>query len=171
MTDRLVALVVMGVAGSGKSTVGQALASRLGWVFLEGDAFHTFSNVEKMSRGVPLTDSDRRPWLDALGREMAILAGSGKNAVVACSALRGAYRERLRAAVPGVGFVHLAGDENRLASRLAARKGHFADGRLLASQLDALEAPGPDEALLVDIEMPVAEIVEKICARLELPGR
>jgi len=171
LTARHAALVLMGVAGSGKSTVGEALASRLGWVFLEGDAFHTFANVEKMSRGVPLTDSDRMPWLDALGREMAILSRNDKNVVVACSALRGAYRDRLRAAVPEVRFVHLSGDENRLASRLAARKGHFADGRLLASQLDALEAPGPDEALVVDIETPVTEIVEQIRAWLEPSAR
>ncbi|MEN9308466.1 MAG: hypothetical protein RL173_2398 [Fibrobacterota bacterium] len=164
-------IVLMGVAGSGKTVVGKALASRLGWYFLEGDDFHPFANVEKMSRGIPLTDSDREPWLDALGREMAVVSGAGSSVVVACSALRATYRERLLHWAPGARFVHLLVGEALLRDRLKDRKGHYADERLLESQLSTLEAPAAQEALVVDASRPVTEIVEEIGARSQLFAR
>jgi gluconokinase len=164
-------IVLMGVAGAGKTVVGKALASRLGWHFLEGDDFHPFANVDKMSRGIPLTDSDRAPWLDALGREMAVVAGAGTSAVVACSALRATYRERLLQWASGARFVHLQVGKTLLRERLENRKGHFADERLLESQLSTLEAPAGQEALVVDASRPVTEIVEEIGARSQLFAR
>ncbi|MEK7392968.1 MAG: gluconokinase [Fibrobacterota bacterium] len=164
-------IVLMGVAGSGKTVVGKALASRLGWPFLEGDDFHPFANVEKMSRGIPLTDSDREPWLDALGREMAVVSGAGSSAVVACSALRAIYRERLLEWAPGARFVHLQVGKALLRERLEDRKGHFVDERLLESQLSILEAPAAKDTLLVDASRPVTEIVEEIGARSQLFAR
>ncbi len=159
-------VVVMGVAGCGKSSVGQALAARLGAVYLEGDAFHSPDNIAKMSRGEPLSDSDRAPWLDAVG---AAIAAAGPAAVASCSALRRAYRDRLRAAAAGpLVFVHLTGSREVIAARMMARAGHFMPASLLDSQFSTLEPPGPDEdALSVDIDCGLGELVDAICAGLD----
>lgn len=144
----------MGVSGSGKTTVGSALAAALGRRFVDADDLHPPANVEKMAAGVPLTDDDRRPWLDAVG---AVLAEGG--VVVACSALRRAYRDRLRAAAPGLRLVFLHGTRELLAERMGHRD-HFMPVTLLDSQLATLEEPGPDEhPLSFDVARPVDEIV------------
>lgn len=158
--------VLMGVSGSGKSTVGAALAPRLGGVFLDGDAFHTAENVAKMSRGEPLTDADRRPWLQRVGRKMAERQGI---VIAGCSALKRAYRDLIRqAAREPVAFVLLDGSRSLLEERMARRRGHFMPASLLASQLATLEPPGGDEnAAVVDIAGSTEEIVERILARLK----
>jgi gluconokinase len=155
-------VVVMGVSGSGKTTVGAALADALGLPFVDGDALHPAANVEKMAAGIPLDDADRAPWLDAVGRALA--AGP---VVVACSALKRVYRDRLRAAAPALQLVFLDGIHELLASRMAARPGHFMPTTLLDSQLATLEQPGSDEhALTAEIAEPVAEIVTSLAERM-----
>lgn len=136
-------VVVMGVAGCGKSTVGSALACLLGVPFVDADALHPPANVARMGAGVPLTDADRAPWLAAVGAE---IAGRADGVVVACSALRRRYRDTLRAAAPGTVFVHLTGTRDVLAARLSARLDPFMPPTLLDSQLATLEGLGPDEA-------------------------
>lgn len=138
-------LVVMGVSGSGKSTVGIELAARLGRPFLEGDAFHPAANVAKMTAGLPLTDDDRWPWLDAICAALGEQAAAGRSTVVACSALRRAYRDRLSRAPGRVRFVCLDVPPDELARRLAARAGHFMPAALLGSQLATLEPLADDE--------------------------
>jgi gluconokinase len=151
----------MGVSGSGKTTVGSSLAPLLGMRFVDADALHPESNVAKMSAGIPLTDADRGPWLDAVARVLA--AGS---VVVACSALRRAYRDRLRAAAPDLRLVHLEGTRELLAERMGSRD-HFMGVALLDSQLATLEAPDDDEAALVyDVGLAVDEIVSDAAGRL-----
>lgn len=153
----------MGVSGSGKTTVGQALAERLGRPFTDGDDLHPESNVRRMAAGIPLTDDDRWPWLDAVG---AVLAGGAH--VVACSALRRAYRDRLRAAAPGIALVLLDAPRDVLAARLTDRPGHFMPASLLDSQLQTLERPGPgEEVLTLDAARPVGQLVDEIAAWLE----
>ena len=161
-------VVVTGVSGSGKSTVGAALADRLGWDFLDGDDFHPASNVDKMRRGVPLDDADRAPWLDRLHELIATRVASGESAVLACSALKRRYRARLAEGfgAGAVVFVHLDVDRDTLAARLRARKGHHMPPSLLDSQLATLEVPTPDEAIVVDAARPVAEVVDATTARL-----
>lgn len=155
-------VVVMGVSGSGKTTVGAALADALGLRFVDGDALHPVANVAKMAAGIPLDDADRAPWLDAIG---AVLAEGP--VVVACSALKRAYRDRLRAAAPGLQLVFLDGSPALLASRMSARPGHFMPTSLLDSQLATLERPGPDEqALTADIADPVPVIVTTLAERM-----
>ena len=149
-------LIVMGVAGSGKSTVGRLLAERLGWPFLDGDDFHPPENVEKMRRGIPLSDADRLPWLEHL-RKLVSRSGS---AVLACSALKESYRQILRGDDPRVRFVYLRADPALLASRLENRTGHFFARTLLDSQLAALEEPA--EAIVVDASQPPEATVEAI---------
>ncbi len=152
----------MGVSGSGKTTVGAALADVLGLSFVDGDELHPAANVAKMAAGIPLDDADRAPWLDAVG---AVLAAGP--VVVACSALKRAYRDRLRAAAPALELVFLDGSRELLASRLVARPGHFMPASLLDSQLATLERPSPDERpVTVDIAAPVAEIVASLAERL-----
>jgi gluconokinase len=132
--------ILMGVAGSGKTTVGRLLAETEGWPFFDADDFHTPENKEKMRRGVGLTDADRGPWLDALRAKIDELIAAKRSAVLACSALKQGYRERLDAG-PDVRFVHLKGSYELLASRLGARAGHYAGPSLLKSQFEALEEP------------------------------
>lgn len=136
-------LVVMGVSGSGKTLIGAALARTLGGRFVEGDDLHPPVNRAKMAAGTPLTDEDRWPWLDVVA---AALRDAAPPAVAACSALRRAYRDRLRAGVPGLLFLHLDGPREEVAARLAARRGHFMPPALLQSQYEALEPLGADEA-------------------------
>jgi gluconokinase len=149
------AVVVMGVSGTGKSTIGRALADALRLPFVEGDDLHPPANVAKMAAGIPLTDADRAPWLDLVAARLA-----GPPAVVACSALRRIYRDRLRMDAPDLALVYLHGTRELLAGRMAARPGHFMPTSLLDSQLATLEPPTPDEnALAVDVVLPPAEIV------------
>lgn len=153
------AVVVMGVSGSGKTSVGAGLAEALGVPLLEGDQFHPRANIDKMSSGTPLTDEDRWPWLDAIARAMRDAPGG---VIVACSALRRTYRDRLReGAGRPVLFVFLDGSKETIAARLEARKGHFMPPSLLASQFATLEPPAADEPgiVRVPVELPVAAIV------------
>ena len=157
-------VVVMGVSGSGKTVVGQALAKDLGWPFFDADNFHPKENVAKMAAGTPLTDADRWPWLDRLAAEMKALEERGVSAVLACSALRQAYRDRISRA-GNVRYVHLSGDHDTIAARLAARKNHYMPPTLLASQLATLEAP--TDAIVIDVSDAVPVQVAKIRAALK----
>ena len=158
-------VVVMGVSGSGKSVVGQALATDLGWPFFDADDFHPEANVAKMAAGTPLTDADRWPWLDRLTAEMKAIEGRGADAVLACSALRQAYRDRISRA-GDVRYVHLSGDHDTIAMRLAGRKNHYMPPTLLASQLATLEAP--TDAIVIDVRDAVPVQVAKIRIALKL---
>jgi carbohydrate kinase (thermoresistant glucokinase family) len=145
-------LVVMGVAGAGKTTVGELIAARLGWPFVDGDDLHPAANIEKMRGGQPLTDADRAPWLAAIGAWIDARAGASEPGVIACSALKRAYRDTLRRGRPQVRIVYLRGSQAQIAERLAHRSGHFWPAKLLASQFADLEEPGPDEEpIVVDI--------------------
>ena len=146
-------LVVMGVAGSGKTAVAEELARRLDWPFLEGDSLHPVENVEKMSSGEPLTDADRMPRLRRIAEWIQARLDAGENGVVTCSALKRSYREVLNRRREGVVFVHLAGERATLEERMGARTGHFMPPGMLDSQLATLEEPAPDEpAVRVSIE-------------------
>lgn len=158
----------MGVSGSGKSTIGETLAGRLGWRFADGDRFHPASNVAKMSAGQPLTDDDRRPWLQAIADEIDRVCKAGQRLVVACSALKRAYREILLHGRNDVGIVFLDGTEALIANRLNQRKGHFMPPGLLASQFQTLEPPGPNERpITVSIDGTVEAIVDAIIRQMK----
>ena len=161
------ALVVMGVSGSGKSTIADSLAARLGWRCEDGDRFHPASNVAKMSAGHPLTDEDRWPWLQAIADEIDRVCKAGERAVIACSALKRAYRDILVHRRSDVRMVFLKGTQELIANRLARRKGHFMPPGLLASQFKTLEPPGFDEKpVTVSIEPSVDAIVDDIVRQL-----
>ena len=148
----------MGVSGSGKSTVGAALAQRLRVPFVDSDSLHPPANIAKMAARQPLTDDDRYPWLEKVGEWLAALPDGG---VVSCSALKRKYRDRLRAHCPRVEFLHLAGSPELIGGRIAARAGHFMPAELLRSQFDALEPLGADEAgVTVDVHQGVDAIVD-----------
>jgi gluconokinase len=161
----ILVIVLMGVSGSGKTTVGHLLASQLGWRFADADDYHPAANIGKMRNGIPLTDADRAPWLEGLRSLIANWLAAGNNAVLACSALKQAYREILRVS-PDVRFVYLKGTPQLLNERLHARLGHFMTQRMLESQLAALEEP--HDALVVDIAQSPEEIAAEVYARLEL---
>jgi len=159
----------MGVSGCGKSTVAERLAARLEWQFAEADAFHPAANVEKMRSGIPLTDEDRWPWLDAIAAWTGTMRSQGQPAVVTCSALKRAYRQRLAGGHHDVRFVYLQGSYELIASRLAMRRHEYMPPTLLRSQFEALEEPGADEQpVVVSIEPPADAIVAEIVARLGL---
>jgi gluconokinase len=163
-------LVVMGVSGSGKSTVAAMVADQLGWAFAEGDTMHPEANVAKMHAGTPLTDEDRWPWLDVVAGWIRGHLQAGTNGVVTCSALKRSYRDVLRAS--GVVFVHVAGDRALLEERMSSRSGHFMPPSLLASQLATLEPPQPDEVhVTVAADRTPAEEAAEVLALLGLrPG-
>jgi gluconokinase len=156
-------VVLMGVCGSGKTVVGEALAADLGWPFHDGDDFHPPANVAKMAAGVPLIDADRWPWLDVLAAEMAAVNKAGKDAVLACSALKRAYRDRI-ARAGNVRFVYLEGDYDTIAARLATRSHRYMPPTLLASQFATLEAP--DDAIVIDVRATIPEQVARIRSAL-----
>ena len=161
-------LVVMGVSGCGKSAVAERLARELGLPLVEGDSFHPDANIRKMEQGVPLTDQDRAGWLERLGVE---LGSHSHGAVLTCSALKRAYRDRLRAAAPQLRFVHLALSEHDAMKRVAAREGHFYPPSLVASQFLALEDPaGEPGVIAVDALLPVDTLVAQVLAGLLTPG-
>ena len=160
----MTAIVVMGVSGCGKSTVGSALADRLGWRFADADDFHPPANVEKMRAGIPLDDADRAPWLARLNAMLRESAAEGRPVVLACSALRQRYRDALAEGVPGLRVVHLAGSAELIGARLAARRHRYMPSGLLASQFATLEPPA--DALTLDVGAPVAALVGAIVARL-----
>ncbi len=162
-------LVVMGVSGSGKTTVGALLAGRLGWDFAEADDFHPPANVAKMRSGVPLDDADRLPWLNAIAAQIDRWRAEGRSGIVTSSALKRRYRDILVGDRPEVRLVYLNGDPELIAHRLAARHGHFMPASLLASQFADLEEPGPEERpITVSIGDPPPALVEKIIAALGL---
>jgi gluconokinase len=161
-------VVVMGVSGSGKTTIAQGVAQRMGWKLLEGDKFHPPANIEKMSHGIPLTDEDRWPWLRAIAAEIDAMRARGESAVVACSALKRAYRDVLVANRPDVVLVYLRGDKGLVSARMAARKGHFMPPELLDSQFATLEEPGPDEhPITVSIAQPPQAIIDEVVRELK----
>jgi gluconokinase len=170
-----VILIVAGVSGSGKTTVGAMLAGRLGWRLADADDFHPAANIEKMRAGIPLTDQDRWPWLRAIAAWMDERIAHGESAVVTCSALKRSYRDRLLGGRPEARMVFLAVDREVLARRLAARHGHFFPEQLLGTQLDALEPPQPDERVIsvVPADEPagtVASIIAILFPREKGPG-
>ncbi|MCD2442788.1 gluconokinase [Agromyces sp. SYSU K20354] len=160
-------VVVMGVSGAGKSTIGALLARDLGVPFTDADDLHPLANIEKMASGVPLDDDDRRPWLETVGATLAEAGRTGAGLVVACSALRRVYRDIILAKAPETRFVHLHGTRDVLAARTEGRTGHFMPTSLLDSQLATLEALDSDEpGIVVDIDRPVAEILDDAVSRL-----
>lgn len=155
--------VVMGVSGCGKSTVGQKLAAALGVAFVEGDDFHPAANVAKMAAGIALNDADREGWLQTLAARIADAAACGQGLVLSCSALKRAYRDRLRLGSPQLRFIYLHGERDVLAKRMAARTRHYMPPSLLDSQLATLEPPGPGEgALTFGVEQPLDTTVAAI---------
>ncbi len=162
-------LVVMGVSGSGKTTIAALLAGRLGWEYEDGDDFHPPENVAKMHGGTPLTDEDRWPWLDAIAAWIDATRSGGRHGIVACSALRRAYRDVVVGDRPDVRLVYLQGDKQMIAARQAARLNHYMPATLVDSQFAALEEPGPDECpIVVSVAPRPREIVQAIVA--QLPG-
>jgi gluconokinase len=160
-------LIVMGVSGSGKSTIAAALAERLEWTFEDGDRFHPPSNVAKMSAGHPLTDEDRWPWLQAIADEIDRVCEAGGHVVMACSALKRAYREILVHGRGDIRIVFLDGSQALIADRLARRKGHFMPPGLLDSQFKTLEPPqAAEHPFIVSIDAPVAAVVDNIAAQV-----
>ncbi len=163
------AVIIMGVSGCGKSTIGALLASQLRWEFEDADWLHPAANVDKMHNGIPLTDEDRRPWLAAIAAWIDHSRRSGGRAVVACSALKRRYRDVLIGDRSDVRLVYLKGDEALIARRIATRHEHFMPRSLLHSQFEALEEPGPDEnPIIVSIEPQPREIVAKILSALNM---
>jgi gluconokinase len=165
------AAVVMGVSGCGKTTMANALAQQLGWRAVDADDLHSPQAVAKMRAGQALDDADRMPWLDRVGAVLAEAAASPQGVVVACSALRRAYRDRLRAASPGLRFVFLDGSREIIAQRMAGRLDHYMPTSLLDSQLRTLERPGTDEpdVFQVAIDQPLNTVVQSACAALQAP--
>lgn len=161
-------VVVMGVSGCGKSTVGAAVAAHMGWHFVEGDSLHPAENVAKMAAGLPLDDGDRAGWLDTLAGQLAQARSAGQGLVVSCSALKRAYRDRLRGGDPDTLFVHLAGEQALIAARMAARQHEYMPTSLLQSQFATLQPPEPDEhALRLSILDAPAQITQSIAQHLQ----
>lgn len=166
-------VVVMGVSGTGKSTLGLAIKDRYGFTFLDADDFHPPENVAKMRAGIPLTDAERWPWLDRLAERLAQSAATGEATVLACSALKKSYRRKLADACPGLLFAFLDGSREVIAARLAQRKGHYMPTSLLDSQLATLEVPSPESenVITLDCREPPEVLADLVGRRLELPSR
>ena len=161
-------IIIFGVSGAGKTTIGKLLGRELGWRFIEADDFHRAANIEKMRAGHPLNDKDRWPWLERLRQQIERSLAAGENAVLACSALKRAYRARLRVS-EAVKFVFLRGDYALVEKQLRSRKGHFMNANLLQTQFDDLEEPQPHEnAITIELGPTPEEIVEMIKAKLNL---
>lgn len=158
-------IVVMGISASGKSTLGSALAKKLGWEFLEGDDYHSQANIEKMRSGTPLNDDDRLPWLRSINRTLCRLDKDGRNAVLACSALKQHYRKILARGIHQMRYVYLDGNPQLVRKRITNRKGHFMPPELFDSQIAAVEPP--QNAIRVNIEQPVETQAEKVLQELE----
>lgn len=158
------ALVLMGVSGCGKTSVGQALSERVGWPFFDGDDFHPPANVAKMAAGFPLNDENRTPWLANLHDLIARHQAEGQSMLVACSALKEKYRQQLAAGNPGTVFVYLKGDFELIFARMQARAGHYMKAEMLRSQFETLEEPA--EALIIDIGQPLETIIEVVLSQL-----
>ncbi len=159
-------IVLMGVSGSGKTTIGRLLAKDLGWPFFEGDEFHPAANIEKVSRGIPLTDEDRGPWVAALKQLIRSLNLTSQCAVVTCSALKQAYRDYLKENSSRIGFVYLKGSESLIRSRMLLRDAHFMPEDLLVSQLNVLEEP--EDALTLDLALSPTSLITQIKQELRL---
>jgi gluconokinase len=156
--------VVMGVSGCGKTSVGRALASRLGWDFYDADEFHSLQNIAKMKGGIPLDDADRAPWLETLHELISACLEMGRPGVLACSALKERYRQALLAGNPGVQIIYLKGSYDLIWARMAARPEHYMKPHMLQSQFAALEEP--EDALVVGVERPFSEVIEQIMAAI-----
>lgn len=162
-------VIVMGVSGSGKTTVAKGIAEAMGWEFAEGDDFHPKANVEKMASGHPLTDEDRWPWLEAIGAWIEEREAAGASAVITCSALRRVYRDLLRGGRPGVRFCHIEADSTLIADRLEHRRGHYMPPSLLPSQLATLEPLEPDEpGVTVSAAATVEDVIHNALDALDL---
>jgi len=159
-------VILMGASGSGKTTIGKMLAERLGWKFLDADDFHSASNIEKMSRGIPLKDEDRFPWLEQLRNEIHKLLEGGTSGVVACSALKESYRKILSRKNEPIRFAYLKGNYDQLQKHLQSRHGHFMKSDLLESQLQTLQEP--EDAIVADISSSPESIVKTILTRLQI---
>jgi gluconokinase len=169
--ERTLTVVMMGVSGTGKTTIGRALATRQGWPFAEGDQFHPAANVAKMRQGIPLDDDDRWPWLQSIADWIGEREAAGEHAVVACSALKRTYRDLLSSGHPSVWFAHLTAPEAELDRRLRSRPGHYMPASLLPSQLQTLQPLEPDEpGLVVDDAGGPENVVAQIVAALRLPA-
>ena len=155
-------VIIMGVSGSGKTTVGKRLAEALDWQFMDADDLHSPENVEKMSQGIPLEEGDRLPWLMAMRQQISAWLQQDKNVVLACSALKQSYRELLDCSLESIKLVYLKGSQAVIQSRIQSRTDHFMPVDLLNSQFDALEEPNPAEAIHLDVSLPVPELVERI---------
>ncbi|MEY2606829.1 MAG: gluconokinase [Verrucomicrobiota bacterium] len=160
-------IILFGVSGSGKTLIGQLLAQELGWKFYDADDFHSAANIEKMRRGIPLTDEDRQPWLERLRELIKRCLAAGENAVLACSALKESYRRYLRIS-DDVKLVYLRGDYALIAAQLQQRRGHFMNPALLQTQFADLEEPQPGEAVVIELGRSPAELVQEIRRKLEL---
>lgn len=159
----MIIAVVMGVSGSGKTTIGRALVDALGAEFLEGDKFHPAANIAKMRRGEPLDDADRWPWLDRMADELGRAKADGRSVVLACSALKRSYRDRLRRGAPDLRLVYLKGDKELIRRRIEARKHHFMPPGLLDSQFAALEEPGLGESpVVIDVTPPLETLMSQL---------
>jgi len=160
-------ILVMGTTGAGKTTVGKLVAAQLGWIFLDADNFHPPANIEKMKHGIPLTDGDRAPWLENIHAELVGLNSAGKNAVLACSALKQSYRDRLSSGVD-LKIAYLRGSYDQMRRHIEARHGHFAGESILAGQFTDLEEP--HNALVLDVSRAPEELVAEIVAKFQ-PSR
>ena len=160
------AIVVMGVSGCGKTSVGNALSEALGWPFYDGDDFHPQANIAKMAKGIPLNDTDRQPWLERLHQLILENIEAGRSVIVACSALKAKYRTTLKGGHKDIYFVHLVGSFELIFERMQRRADHYMKAEMLRSQFQTLEAPS--DALAVPIDQPVEDVVQSIIAGLSL---
>jgi len=161
--------LIMGVSGSGKSTLGKALAQKLGWDFFDADDFHSPENIAKMAAGIPLTDSDRMPWLAALNDQLITCLHADRHPILACSALKKMYRTQLLDGTHDISIIYLKGSYDLIWSRISARQGHYMKAEMLQSQFEALEEP--DDALVLDVSMPLEDMLDTISANYSMLKR